>query len=425
MDFTEAVRLESFPLKPCVHCGLQFGASSVVLHQQNCRQQSSREKSERSKKKSRCLRSRRDDTHRECDTVERAVERGDETGSHMISLSLNPSKEAAANLKPFGSPCRFCGERFGRHSLHLHEKRCRDQDLSSTYKNTGSRSKRKSNERIAIPADNSSDLVDTAEEVRHSTDNRVPGVHVLFDLPPRPQTRTLERSVLVEKGYSLPTVEAAQSSNTSRTQCDICGKLIASDIAAVHHRICRPQPMSVARGSIKFPSLPQKSKTTRNSSRKNERSQETTAELPTGSVDKVVRRLPTVVCYICGREYGSKSISIHEPQCLKKFETENRKLPISERKPLPKKPVHHVALVVTVASTERVIIRPAGIYRNDVLQDTTDQYFQNCYSEWERDLIPCKMCGRKFAPERHVKHEYRCKAKPLANVSASRTKGMK
>ena len=142
MDFTEAVRLESFPLKPCVHCGLQFGASSVVLHQQNCRQQSSREKSERSKK-SRRLRSRRDDTHRECDTVERAVERGDETGSHMVSLSLNPSKEAAANLKPFGSPCRFCGERFGRHSLHLHEKRCQDQYLSSTYKSTGSRSKRK------------------------------------------------------------------------------------------------------------------------------------------------------------------------------------------------------------------------------------------------------------------------------------------
>uniref|UniRef100_A0A2I2YS77 C2HC/C3H-type domain-containing protein n=1 Tax=Gorilla gorilla gorilla TaxID=9595 RepID=A0A2I2YS77_GORGO len=33
----------------------------------------------------------------------------------------------------------------------------------------------------------------------------------------------------------------------------------------------------------------------------------------------MIRRPPAVVCYICGREYGTKSISIHEPQCLKKM----------------------------------------------------------------------------------------------------------
>jgi hypothetical protein len=46
----------------------------------------------------------------------------------------------------------------------------------------------------------------------------------------------------------------------------------------------------------------------------------------------------TVVCYICGREFGSKSIGIHEPQCLEKWKVENSKLPKGQRRPVPKKP---------------------------------------------------------------------------------------
>ena len=46
----------------------------------------------------------------------------------------------------------------------------------------------------------------------------------------------------------------------------------------------------------------------------------------------------TVVCYLCGREFGSKSIAIHEPQCLKKWHAENERLPKGQRRPEPKKP---------------------------------------------------------------------------------------
>lgn len=53
---------------------------------------------------------------------------------------------------------------------------------------------------------------------------------------------------------------------------------------------------------------------------------------------RVVRRPPTVICYICGREYGTTSISIHEPQCLKKWHQENDMLPKRLRRPEPKKP---------------------------------------------------------------------------------------
>ena len=52
----------------------------------------------------------------------------------------------------------------------------------------------------------------------------------------------------------------------------------------------------------------------------------------------MIRRPPTIICYICGREYGTKSIAIHEPQCLKKWHNENNLLPKELRRSEPKKP---------------------------------------------------------------------------------------
>ena len=39
-----------------------------------------------------------------------------------------------------------------------------------------------------------------------------------------------------------------------------------------------------------------------------------------------------VMCYICGREFGSASINIHIPQCEKKWENEQLKLPKKQRR---------------------------------------------------------------------------------------------
>ena len=50
-------------------------------------------------------------------------------------------------------------------------------------------------------------------------------------------------------------------------------------------------------------------------------------------------RVPKFVfCYICGRQFTDASLPIHEPQCLQKWEIQNKKLPKSERRPPPKKP---------------------------------------------------------------------------------------
>ena len=344
---------------------------------------------------------------------------GQEAIPHRVSLTLSSSQETVPREKQFGSPCKFCGERFGTHSLYLHQRRCRDRESAPagrsscsdgspcTDGSTCTHNKTKQQISRSIASE-----VSAAKPMEAVSSSR--GLYqVLLGLPPRPKTRTMEHSILVEKGCSLPSIEftnnaiinGGASTTKIKVRCKVCGELIVSEKADLHQRTCRAIPRTVAKGEITFPSVSPRKLSTRGVAR-------TTHDLPTTRVGTlqskkaVSRQPPTVVCYICGREYGSKSISIHEPQCLKKFELENRKLPISERKPLPQKAINHVALVVNLTQ-ERMVpwSLTRGIYQNEILQDATDKYFQSCYSEWEKDLIPCKKCGRKFAPERHAKHD--------------------
>lgn len=57
----------------------------------------------------------------------------------------------------------------------------------------------------------------------------------------------------------------------------------------------------------------------------------------------------TLVCYICGiyflyyyynlgREFGTASLKIHQPQCAKKFLAQEALKPPNERRPLPEPP---------------------------------------------------------------------------------------
>ncbi len=50
---------------------------------------------------------------------------------------------------------------------------------------------------------------------------------------------------------------------------------------------------------------------------------------------KMASRPVALMCYICGREYGTKSLPIHIKTCEKKFEMEESKKPKRERRPVP------------------------------------------------------------------------------------------
>ncbi|KFW80484.1 Zinc finger protein 474, partial [Manacus vitellinus] len=98
------------------------------------------------------------------------------------------------------------------------------------------------------------------------------------------------------------------------------------------------------------------------------------------------RRPGFKICYICGREFGSQSISIHESQCLKKWHIENDQLPKHLRRPEPRKPE----------------VLPGGSY---TLTDENEAAYQSAQAQ----LVPCGNCGRTFFPERLPVHERCCR----------------
>lgn len=96
------------------------------------------------------------------------------------------------------------------------------------------------------------------------------------------------------------------------------------------------------------------------------------------------------ICYICGREFGSQSLAIHEPQCLEKWRIENSKLPKNQRRPEPSKP--------------QPLIGGSGSY---TLQALNEAAFQSSQAQ----LLPCEFCGRIFLPDRLLVHQRSCKPK--------------
>ncbi|XP_065672894.1 uncharacterized protein LOC100211834 [Hydra vulgaris] len=101
---------------------------------------------------------------------------------------------------------------------------------------------------------------------------------------------------------------------------------------------------------------------------------------------------PYVICYLCGRKYGTKSISIHEPNCLKNWFVENKKLPKHLRRTQPPaKPDYNQLL--------------AGENGNQSILDQINEISYKCA---QAQLIPCDNCGRTFLPDRLNVHQKSC-----------------
>ena len=98
----------------------------------------------------------------------------------------------------------------------------------------------------------------------------------------------------------------------------------------------------------------------------------------------------TVVCYVCGREFGSSSVTIHEPQCLKKWHAENDKLPKNQRRQAPTKPD---------------LLPSVGGGQNSDLE----RFNEAAWKSAQGQLLPCEKCGRTFAPDRLDVHQRSCK----------------
>lgn len=173
--------------------------------------------------------------------------------------------------------------------------------------------------------------------------------------------------------YDINAANAATAQSFQLVPCENCGRTFLPDRLLVHQRSCKP-----------------KSGSSNSSPPKSLRS---SGHGSSAEPDKpaMIRRPPTVICYICGREYGTKSIGIHEPQCLKKWHLENDQLPKNLRRPEPKKP-------------EIRSIGAKGYYDLDAVNEAA-------FASVQSQLIPCDICGRTFLPDRLIVHQRSCKPK--------------
>ena len=88
------------------------------------------------------------------------------------------------------------------------------------------------------------------------------------------------------------------------------------------------------------------------------------------------------VCYICGRQFGTQSLAIHEKACLKKWQQEQDKLPAHLKRGIPQKP-------------------DPSLSQADANEAAYESYSQS--------LVPCENCGRTFLPDRLEVHLRSCR----------------
>lgn len=117
-----------------------------------------------------------------------------------------------------------------------------------------------------------------------------------------------------------------------------------------------------------------------------EKSQNDTSRPPETS--KNVVKSPLFPCYLCGKSFYVPAIYDHEEECLKVWKEENEKLPFHLRKKIPQK--------------EDVKFTPSG---GVDFMGTFNRIWDNHLAE----LVPCRNCGRTFAPDRLEVHQRACK----------------
>ncbi|XP_059158370.1 zinc finger protein 474-like isoform X2 [Physella acuta] len=209
------------------------------------------------------------------------------------------------------------------------------------------------------------------------------------DKLPKEHRRPLPKKPEILKAGGAYDVQAAneaawQASQANLVPCPNCARTFNPDRLAVHLRACKPKSGTTGTNQ------------STNNSNSGKTAMESTTKLKEKNRDESPQRGPrTVICYICGREFGTKSISIHEPQCLDKWKTQNAQLPKEMRRPIPRKPQ-------TISGG----------------QMTREQMNEAAWEASKAQLVPCGNCGRKFAPDRLVVHQRACKPKGGSSETA-------
>ncbi|KPA84990.1 hypothetical protein ABB37_01423 [Leptomonas pyrrhocoris] len=138
-----------------------------------------------------------------------------------------------------------------------------------------------------------------------------------------------------------------------------------------------------------------------------------------------------VICYLCGRQFGTASIDIHRPQCYLKKMIEWERGDPTVRGPKPLSPEEHEKMMKTrVASAAAAAGTTGGHPGASRLSGKANSRVTNeieLYNQVQMDaynetaLAPCPNCGRTFLPDRLQVHLHSCKpgntARPVRRAS--------
>jgi hypothetical protein len=150
--------------------------------------------------------------------------------------------------------------------------------------------------------------------------------------------------------------------------------------------------------------------------------EEETMKVVSGTVDFSSR--PRMIrCYLCGKEYGSKSISIHQPQCKQRWLLKEHTKPAGQRRAVPRPPPapYVNAHDGCVAGAEA-----RGAAGGDKNKNAVDVYNEAAYQVWcGQALQKCAYCHRSFTDDAYASHTRSCTAdKPARKVGGKLFEGM-
>ncbi|KAM4709423.1 zinc finger protein 474-like [Discoglossus pictus] len=358
--------------KVCYICGREFGSKSIAIHEPKCLEKWQIENDNLPKR------------------LRRPVPVKPQTSADGSYLSDNEAAWQCSQAQLL--PCENCGRTFLPDRLAVHQRGCKPSGKSS-----GSLSSTVNKTLTNSSTVKASKAVNEVPEAKSSPSSTGPKTLVCYicgrefgtkslpihepkclekwkienDKLPKAQRRPIPQKTQSDPSKKLSRDEqneaAWQSFKDQLLPCSNCDRSFASDRLAVHQKSCKPK---VTGTNVKQTATS---------------SQKSTSEPP------VIKKPPSVVCYICGREFGTKSISIHEPQCLKKWHLENDQLPKNLQRPEPKKP-------------EVRTIGAKGTYDLDAVNEAA-------WHSAQSQLVRCSVCGRTFLPDRLLVHQRSCKPK--------------
>ncbi|XP_072748466.1 uncharacterized protein Cactin [Anoplolepis gracilipes] len=301
------------------------------------------------------------------------------------------SSPASMKRGPKTITCYICGREFGTASFPIHEPRCMQKwDRENNLLPPSQRRPRP--QRPAVGVEHSDwnaaaweqsqeQLVPCAKCGRTFLPERLP----IHERSCKATPKNNERLATANgRNVMPPTVP-----------CRICGRNFGTRSIKIH------EPQCSRRWQLQNDSANEQKDQLTLHRQKSARNQEGSS-----SMYPDISQKRTVTCYICGRDFGSSSIAIHEPQCLKKWHAENDKLSPARRRKEPIKP--DVIYIRSIQSAMTTSLFAEDTRSGNMVVDQAATAEANWMTHLSQ-LVPCKRCGRTFNPDRVNIHENSCK----------------